>query len=350
MTGESNISDWANPIIWSLPVTAFILSLILVRSSFPLLARFGMIDRPNERSSHSRPTLRGGGVAVILSLWMAWVVYLLVAPRTDASAAVTVVLMLMLALSLLSLADDRHGLKVRTRIVAHGVAAAIAVYWLPILPLSGFLPSWGSGLLSWIALVAFLNFFNFMDGINGITGVESVTLGAGVALVAGVASGPALVILPGLLVAGVALGFLRWNWGNARIFLGDSGSVPLGFLLGWLLLALIGAEFSAMAVSAVILPAYYLADAGVTLLRRIFRGEKFWKAHREHFYQKAVQGGRSHAEVASGILVGNICLVGLATLALFYPLMASAGAAFVLVVLFSWMSKSRGGLPPSVIS
>src|SRR3546814_3030868 len=100
-----------------------------------------------------------------------------------------------------------------------------------------------------------------------------------------------------------------WNWAPSRLFLGDVGSVPLGYLLGWLLLAAAaGGEWAA----AVILPLYYLADASLTLVRRAWRREKLWRAHREHFYQRAVQRGFGHAAVALRVLACNVVLVGLA--------------------------------------
>src|SRR5690606_27746163 len=124
----------------------------------------------------------------------------------------------------------------------------------------------------------------------------TAAIGLGVALFAGAAGGePALVAL-GLAVAGAAFGFLPWNWQPARIFLGDVGSVPLGYALGWLLLSLAAAGAWA---AALILPLYYLADATLTLMRRLARGERVWQAHREHFYQRATQAGRSHAAVVS---------------------------------------------------
>ena len=144
--------------------------------------------------------------------------------------------------------------------------------------------------------VWFINLFNFMDGIDGISGVECLGIGLGVAVIAaldGVPSGHGSL---GICLAAAAAGFLIWNWHPAKVFMGDVGSVPLGFLIGWLLLDMAAAGAWA---PAVILPAYYLADATITLLRRLLRGAAPWQAHRDHFYQQATQAGRSHARVAS---------------------------------------------------
>ncbi|MEQ8194752.1 MAG: glycosyl transferase, partial [Rhodospirillales bacterium] len=177
---------------------------------------------------------------------------------------------------------------------------------------------------------------NFMDGIDGIAGVETASLGGGiVAVVLLAATDPALAWIGVTLIAG-ALGFLWWNWHPAKIFLGDTGSVPLGFVLGWLLLTL-AAE--GQWAAAFILPLYYLADATLTLFRRALRGEKFWQAHREHFYQRAAQRGLGHAHVSLAILAGNVGLIALAAWAAtgktWQPLL---GAAAVTVIMLLYLS------------
>jgi UDP-N-acetylmuramyl pentapeptide phosphotransferase/UDP-N-acetylglucosamine-1-phosphate transferase len=174
--------------------------------------------------------------------------------------------------------------------------------------------------------VWFVNLYNFMDGIDGITGVETVCVAGGVALTEGFSGSVGATILPLTLVA-AALGFLRWNWHPARIFLGDVGSVPLGFLLGFLLLGL--AAQGAWA-PALILPLYYLVDATLTLGRRVLRGAPFWKAHREHFYQRALAPDGNHAAVTRLILIGNLILIPLAVAGIFHPWTA-LGLAFLTV-------------------
>jgi len=153
-----------------------------------------------------------------------------------------------------------------------------------------------------------------------------------------VALAPASGLAPdlGLTLAAAALGFLVWNWPPAKIFLGDVGSVPLGFLLGWLLLKLAaGGDWAA----ALILPLYYLADATITLARRAIRGERVWRAHRQHYYQRAVQGGRSHARVSAGIGATNLMLVALAVLSLTQPWIALGLAGLVTALLLGWLSR-----------
>jgi len=146
-----------------------------------------------------------------------------------------------------------------------------------------------------------------------------------------------------LAVAAATAGFLAWNWHPAKIFLGDIGSVGLGYLLAWLLLALAAmGEWEA----ALILPLYYLADATITLLRRLARKEKVWQAHREHYYQQAVQNGRSHARVSAAVATTNLALVALALAAaatpdgVFFPVILIFGAAVLVVGLLGWMRRT----------
>jgi UDP-N-acetylmuramyl pentapeptide phosphotransferase/UDP-N-acetylglucosamine-1-phosphate transferase len=142
------------------------------------------------------------------------------------------------------------------------------------------------------------------------------------------------------VIAATMIGFLVWNWHPARIFLGDVGSIPLGFLLGWLLLDLAA---SGLWQAALILPLYYLADASLTLLRRLLRGAVIWHAHREHCYQQAVQRGRSHAAVSRAVAFTNLLLVGLAFVAAspsgppILPWLILAAAIIIVGLLMTWM-------------
>jgi UDP-N-acetylmuramyl pentapeptide phosphotransferase/UDP-N-acetylglucosamine-1-phosphate transferase len=189
---------------------------------------------------------------------------------------------------------------------ALGLALAAWPGWWPIwLPPA--IVFAGLGLL-W---VWFVNLYNFMDGIDGITGVETAAIGLGVALVAALAIAPGeLPLVPaGLALAGAGLGFLALNWSPARVFLGDVGSVPLGFLAGALLLALAA---SGQPAAAAILPAYHLTDATLTLLRRALAGEAVMQAHRSHAYQRAVQRGLRADQVCLRLIGLNAMLIALA--------------------------------------
>lgn len=307
------------------------------------LERRQILDRPNERSSHVRPTPRGGGLAVASSVVVGWA---LIAVTGGALAswiwgAVLAALVLMIA----SWLDDRHTLPVAPRFAAHALAAAVLLVLLPdgATVFGGLLPVWADRVVAVVGWLWVVNLYNFMDGIDGITGVETTALGLGIALVAALSGAPAALVPLALICAAAAAGFLRWNWHPARIFLGDVGSIPLGLLMGGLLLQL---AVAGQLAAAVILPLYYLADATITIGRRAWQGQKVWQAHRQHFYQRAVQGGRSHAQVVVAIAVANTVLVMWAVLSLSMPWLACAGAvATVAVLLARLQSWSKGARP-----
>jgi UDP-N-acetylmuramyl pentapeptide phosphotransferase/UDP-N-acetylglucosamine-1-phosphate transferase len=286
------------------------------------LRRRAILDRPGERSSHAAPVPRGAGLAVVAVLAVGW---LGLAAWLKLPSETVAVALLALALALLSFVDDLRGLPVAARLAAHFVAALVALALFPRdgLVFQGLLPLPLDRAAAALLWVWFVNLYNFMDGIDGITGVETVCIGLGVAIVSFVSSHDfaALALVP----VAVALGFLRFNWQPASVFLGDAGSVPLGYVMGWLLLVL---ARDGLWAPALILPLYYLADATVTLVRRARRGEALWRAHRDHFYQRAVRGN-DHAAVARLVLVGDAVLAALALLALAQPLIA-VGLAVVL--------------------
>jgi UDP-N-acetylmuramyl pentapeptide phosphotransferase/UDP-N-acetylglucosamine-1-phosphate transferase len=275
------------------------------------LSRRMLLDRPNERSSHLVPTPRGAGLAVLPVLLLGWLAIALVFPGADSAGRIYWVLGAALLLGLVSWRDDLASLPASLRILCHIAAVGIGLFALDGQGSvsQGLLPPLADRLLAGLAWLWFVNLFNFMDGIDGIAGCETATLGLGVALVALAAGLGSAMALYGLAAAAAALGFLWWNWPPGRIFLGDVGSVPLGYLLGWLLLLLAArGEWAA----ALILPAYYLADASLTLLARLARGERIWQAHRQHFYQRAVQAGLGHAQVVGALLRLNMLLLALA--------------------------------------
>jgi len=286
---------------WPWAVAGAGLVVVAGRRVLAWLKQRQILDRPNERSSHSLPTPRGGGLATtpvmaVLLLAMAW---------QAASPLLAVLAAGSLALLVISWIDDRRGLPPGPRFLAQGAAVAVGMAALPDPVLSGAIPLWLDHVLAGLGWVWFVNLYNFMDGIDGITGIETGTLGTGIALVAaGTVLAPA-----GLLVAAVGAAFLVFNWHPAKMFLGDSGSVPFGFVLGGLLAALAA---SGQLAAALILPGYYLADATITLARRAANGEKVWQAHRKHFYQRALQGGKRHDQIALAILAANLLLLGCA--------------------------------------
>jgi UDP-N-acetylmuramyl pentapeptide phosphotransferase/UDP-N-acetylglucosamine-1-phosphate transferase len=322
---------------------AFFISCLATRVLIALLRRGAVLDQPNARSSHTIPTPRGGGIAVIGTSVIAWLVLAAVGvlPRPAVVAALAAA-----GLAVVSWLDDLRGLSPAVRLLAQFAAVAIGIWVLPRGALfQGWLPPGLDAVAGALVWVWFVNLFNFMDGIDGIDGSEAAAIGIGIVLVSlldiwaydpnhplalyvHVTDSLAL-ILSAAAVAAAALGFLVWNWAPARIFLGDVGSVPLGYLLGFLLyqLALRG-EWAV----ALILPLYFLADASLTLLLRLLRGERVWQAHREHFYQRAIQRGLSHGAVVLRVTVANIVLIVCACAAAVGWRFAALGVAAVTVI------------------
>lgn len=294
--------NWAA--LAAVPAAAFLIAVAATRMALGWLRARAILDRPNERSSHAVPTPRGGGIGLLAGLLPAWTGIALALPGADPVWPLLLAAALLLAA--LSFADDLKGLSARVRFAAQ--LAAVAVVLAAMQPedyvFQGLLPLWLDRILTALAWLWFVNLFNFMDGIDGISGVEAASIGIGVALIGWLASSLTTVGF-GLALAGAALGFLVWNWSPARVFLGDVGSIPVGFLGGWLLIRL--AQDGAWA-AALILPAYYLGDATLTLLRRAWRRERLWQAHRSHFYQQAVQRGCRHADVSRAVLFTNLGL------------------------------------------
>lgn len=291
-----------------LGIGGFLITLLGTRSLIITLRKKQiLLDFPNARSNHKEPVPRGGGIAVVFSI----VIFLLLA---DASY---IAVLSMLLLASISLVDDWVKLSPLTRLVVQLFAVLLALPEIKLSVTGGLLPPMVDMVLVAGIWLWFINLFNFMDGIDGISAAEMISIAAGLLVVTSLTGtfGGRL-SLESLIILSAGAGFLWWNWHPAKIFLGDVGSIPIGFLLGYVLLraAQAGYVFPAM-----ILPAYYVADATLTLLIRLKNGERIWEAHSDHFYQQAVRAGKSHDMVVKHIFGINLLLILLATLAALSP-------------------------------
>ena len=160
-----------------------------------------------------------------------------------------------------------------------------------------------------LALLWFINLVNFMDGLDWMTVAEMLPMTVALAALAFLGEAPSNVLPIASALAGALLGFAPFNRPVARLFLGDVGSLPIGLLTGWCLLELASRQHLA---AAVLLPLYYLADATITLFARIAKGERFWDAHRSHFYQRATDNGYGVMQVVTSVFLLNLLLAGLA--------------------------------------
>ncbi|MDR3466421.1 MAG: glycosyl transferase [Xanthobacteraceae bacterium] len=275
----------------------------------PLLVRYALA-RPNARSSHTTPTPQGAGIAVMAATIILVAVEGFVTRSVATSPAVTVVLCAAVGLAATGAIDDLRPLGVLPRLVLQLVAVAAAVAVLPDgLRVVAPLPVWLERMLELVALVWFVNLVNFMDGLDWMTVAEMLPVTVALAAFGLAGAAPAAVVPVTLALAGALVGFAPFNRPVARLFLGDVGSLPLGLVVGWCLVLLAGAGHL---VAALLLPLYYLADATLTLLARLRRGERVWEAHRSHFYQRATDNGYRVIEVVAGVFVLNLVLATLA--------------------------------------
>ncbi len=304
-------------------LAAAALSALLTRAMIPWLKSQGAVATENDRTMHTGPVPKGGGLPLLISaiaVTSAFYPLTAMAPPLLAS---------LVALAVLSWRDDVRPLPAAVRFPVHLGAAAFFVMCLPVdaVVFQGWLPIALDRILTILALAWMMNLYNFMDGINGIAGAETVAIAAGY-LAIGATAASSLNYLPlAAALVGASAGFLVWNGREkALVFLGDVGSVPLGFLTGALM---IDAAIKGYWAAAIILPAYFFADATITLFRRLMGGEKVWEAHKTHFYQRAAQGFKAHMPVVARIAVANALLTGAALLSVTWPWLALTLAAVI---------------------
>jgi Fuc2NAc and GlcNAc transferase len=323
---------------------AFGIALIISRKAHCL----GLVDVPNERSSHSRPTPRGGGlgifVAVTLGVWI-W------STSIQLGLVWKNILIGAGAVAVIGLWDDVRSVSAHWRFLVHLVAAVFLILAFPadykVQLISGVsiggLPAF---LLSCIGVVSLINMFNFMDGIDGLAASEAVFVTAGGALIlllSGYSHTPVAVVC--LLVSAASAGFLLINWAPARIFMGDVGSGFLGFSIAAIALWTIVEQLMSC-WTWVILAGVFVSDASVTLFRRLFRGENVTSAHRMHGYQRLARLWFSHRRVTLlATSINSFWLLPLAVMAAEKPLYAPAvaGIAIIPIGIAAWVLGA--GLP-----
>jgi UDP-N-acetylmuramyl pentapeptide phosphotransferase/UDP-N-acetylglucosamine-1-phosphate transferase len=339
--GDEGLRFWAGA---AALVMAAVLSAVLIVLLRPLLRRHALAQ-PNARSSHREPTPQGGGIAVIAATIMVTVAGVLGVMSSAAAIEVFTVLAASGFIAAVGLIDDLRPMSVAPRLMLQTLAIGVAIAAMPTdVHIFPSMPWWGERLCLLVALVWFVNLVNFMDGIDWMTVAEVVPLTASVVLLGQMTSVPPPSTILALALLGATLGFAPFNKPVAKLFLGDVGSLPIGLLLGWLLLQLArGGEPAA----ALLLPLYYLADASVTLIRRVAAGEPFWQAHRSHFYQRAGDRGYSVPAIVGRVFLTNLALAGLAflTAAKHDPIVIMVslliGAALVSWLLVSFATAKR---------
>lgn len=296
---------------------AFFSSALIAPRVVDFCRKRGLVDAVNHRSAHDTPRPRGGGLGVVLVATL----FAIAAIQTGEYAFASfwwAVFACGALIAAIGWQDDKYNVPARWRFLGQIVAVSTALYFLPPF-LADDMPIWAEKALLGIAWLWFINLYNFMDGLDGFATTEAVIIALGLAFMAKTAVGGIAVV-----VAGACMGFLRVNWPRAWIFLGDTGSTWLGFVLGGMLIgvAASGIFYSGtwnLFWAGLTLSSLFWADATYTLLRRLVQGEKVWQAHRSHWYQRAFNMGMSHAQILLRALGLNLCLLVLALVAAVSP-------------------------------
>ena len=281
----------------------------------PLWRQYALA-KPNARSSHKTPTPQGGGIVVVaVTIGVVGLATALMPSAAGEPRRLAMVFAAAVALAVIGAFDDVRALAAAPRLLFQTAAVVVVIAALPpdlrVVPA---FPWWIERALILLGGVWFVNLTNFMDGIDWMTVAEVVPLTVALTLFGLIGALPAQATLVALALCGATVGFAPFNRPVAVLFLGDVGSLPLGLLMGWLLTLLAGDGHLA---AALLLPLYYLADATVTLLRRLAKGEPIMQAHRTHFYQRAMDGGFSVRQIVACVFLVNVILAALAAATLF---------------------------------
>lgn len=290
-----------NALFWC----AFAASAVITRLITVVLLYRHKLAHPGDRCIHhvSRPIGGGWAVVPVISIMMFAAGFAMNAPLFYYAVILSAFILM-----ILSWYDDLKSLSPSVRFTAQTLAVTVCLILAPSdwLIFDGHVPVWLDRLMTGIAWLWFINLYNFMDGIDGMTGIETTMLGVGgsILLILTISPDP-LVVQTGWILGGAGLGFLVWNWQPARIFIGDTGSIPLGFLMGWFLLSM---GVNDLFWAAVLISLYYCMDASLTILSRILKGKKFWEADQSYAFQQAVIKGYEHDQVVKIIILLNIFL------------------------------------------
>ena len=283
-------------------IFAFITAISLVIAK-KIFFRWKFVDKPNFRSNHKKPVALGGGIIIIPIIIIfsflnnyIWNLNILIS---------------ILILFFISMWDDLKNIKALPRLFFHFLAVTIyVIFYLYSQIDNDFIDNKNILFIFSVFLIFgivwFINAFNFMDGINGITSVQVISICLSLLALDYYINNEINILAFSVLI--ITLVFCYFNWTPASIFLGDAGSIPLGFIV---FVLLTDYALKGMWIISTILPLYYLMDTSITLIKRVYKRQRFWEAHKEHFYQQAIKNGFSHSSVSLKLLIVNIGLFSL---------------------------------------
>jgi UDP-N-acetylmuramyl pentapeptide phosphotransferase/UDP-N-acetylglucosamine-1-phosphate transferase len=321
----------------------FLIALVFVSFCLTYLIRLvaikkNVIDVPNERSSHSIPTPRGGGLAIVIA-WYSGITCLFLTGLIEAKLFWALLSGVILAI--VSLFDDLFSLSPKIRLVTQTITAITALSILGgfsthFVPLNSTIAAIAINSCIVVAIIWFINLYNFIDGIDAYASVEAIFIVISIFLFTH------QIVL--LVLAAAILGFLYWNWPKAKIFMGDVGSTQIGFILiilGIYLNNTAGFNF----IFWIMLSSLFWFDATFTLFRRWRNKEKLSQAHKKHAYQRFVQAGFSHSETVFYALIVNGIIFILITSAYYYPVLLLPVFIICMLILFAATKITDSKMP-----
>jgi UDP-N-acetylmuramyl pentapeptide phosphotransferase/UDP-N-acetylglucosamine-1-phosphate transferase len=317
--------------LWTAVALTLLTSALLPFAVRPLLYRFAVVDVPSERSSHVRPTLRGGGIAPGMGIVLGTLVLAAAIPGVTGRLLV-VTAVASAAFATLGFIDDVRSLSSLSRAVVQ-IVIATAVCAAIVTVTDG---PWWLYVLGPVAVAGYVNVANFMDGINTVSGLHGTVVGASFVVSGALADQPWLMGL-GACIAVAFLAFVPWNVLGRRMFLGDVGSYLLGGTIAVAAVAAFAVGVPLIAVVAPLVP--YLVDTSSTLIRRVARGERWFEAHNTHVYQELARR-HGHLPASSIVTAATVACAAAGSLAF-----TGQGGAVAAVVVFAVVAAVYLSLP-----
>ena len=324
-----------------LAAIVFAASFVLGFPVCSLLRRMGVVDRPNNRSSHDRPTVRGGGIAIIATIVLGAALVYVGSP----SGIVIGLIGIGLGLAILSFWDDLRSIPSSIRFGGHALAALATLALLDWPQMSiGISESGTVAVWTWLGIIllflwisGYTNAFNFMDGINGIAAGQATVTGVGMGCIAGIVSHDwtSPPVFFSIVLGTSAAGFFPHNFPRARMFMGDVSSAPLGFFLASTSIWIANSYGWDLLMPLALLHANFVLDTAITLSRRFLRGDKWYSAHREHFYQRLVRAGKTHTFVT--LFEIGLQVVVAAMMIVYVHVGVAARIGLIFLVLTVWL-------------
>lgn len=329
----------------ALCLVSFLLSALFTGMLIPALVKMNIVDKPSKRRTHKSITPRGGGIvlAIIYSTLIPTFEYYVIGKFVYSQ----VILCIFFPVAFVSLWEDLVGVNIVIRLIVHIFVSILAIMWMihPNQILYDQLPMIVDLAIGSFALLTFLNIYNFMDGLDGLSVSESLHLSSTLLILCYLSSdiidNTGFLVPTLLIIFGWGVGFALHNKPPARIFLGDVGSISLGFLLG-LCLLMVASASAHLFLACVIASLYYIADGGLTLLIRIANKEKIWQPHLKHFFQRAVRRGVNSRTVVLKIIKCNFLLMLFSIISLYYPIISVI--ASIMVVTYTLLRLTSASL------